>query len=128
MVGVPLLTLVMPAREAAGMMLPVLLAMDAIAVYAYRKEVDWRIIRLMLPGAMVGTLIAWALWAFISDAAVLLFVGVVMNRRYLGELIFNRGAARRRPEEEQDRPVPSGRPPAVYSDPTPRADDEPPLT
>ena len=77
MVGVPLLTLVMPAREAAGMMLPVLLAMDAIAVYAYRKDVDWRIIRIMLPGAMVGTLVAWALWAFISDAAVLLFVGVV---------------------------------------------------
>ena len=77
MVGVPLLTLVMPAREAAGMMLPVLLAMDAIAVYAYRKDVDWSIIRIMLPGAMVGTLVAWALWAFISDAAVLLFVGVV---------------------------------------------------
>jgi len=77
MVGVPLLSLVMPARDAAGMMLPVLLAMDAIAVYAYRKDVDWRIIRIMLPGAMVGTLVAWALWAFISDAAVLLFVGVV---------------------------------------------------
>ena len=77
MVGVPLLSLVMPARDAAGMMLPVLLAMDAIAVYAYRKDIDWRIIRIMLPGAMVGTLIAWALWAFISDDAVLLFVGVV---------------------------------------------------
>ena len=32
MVGVPLLTLIMPARDAAGVMLPVLLAMDAIAV------------------------------------------------------------------------------------------------
>ena len=33
MVGVPLLSLVMPARDAAGMMLPVLLAMDVIAVW-----------------------------------------------------------------------------------------------
>ena len=77
MVGVPLLSLAMPARDAAGMMLPVLLAMDAIAVYAYRKEVDWRVLRIMLPGAAAGTLIGWVLWALVSDAAVLLFVGVV---------------------------------------------------
>jgi len=77
MVGVPLLSLVMPARDAAGMMLPVLLAMDAIAVYTYRKEFDWRILRIMLPGAAVGTLLGWALWAFVSDDVVLLFVGVV---------------------------------------------------
>jgi len=77
MVGVPLLTLIMPARDAAGVMLPVLLAMDAIAVYAYRKEVNWKILWIMLPGAAVGTLIGWALWSVVSDAAVLLFVGVV---------------------------------------------------
>lgn len=77
MVGVPLLSLIMPARDAAGVMLPVLLAMDAIAVYAYRKEVDWRVLRMMLPGAAVGTIVGWVLWAFVSDAAVLLFVGVI---------------------------------------------------
>lgn len=77
MVGVPLLSLIMPARDAAGMMLPVLLAMDAIAVWTYRKDVDWAILRIMLPGAAVGTLIGWVLWAFVSDDAVLLFVGVV---------------------------------------------------
>jgi uncharacterized protein len=76
-VGVPLLALIMPARDAAGMMLPVLLAMDAIAIYSYRKEVDWSILRIMLPGAAIGTLIGWALWAFVSDAMVLLFVGII---------------------------------------------------
>ena len=77
MVGVPLLALVMPARDAAGMMLPVLLAMDAIAIWTYRKDVDWRILRIMLPGAAVGTLAGWALWSVVSDDGVLLFVGVV---------------------------------------------------
>lgn len=77
MVGVPLLSLVMPARDAAGMMLPVLLAMDVIAVWTYRKDVDWRILRIMLPGAAVGTVLGWLLWSIVSDAAVLLFVGVV---------------------------------------------------
>ena len=77
MVGVPLWSLVMPARDAAGMMLPVLLAMDAIAIWTYRKECDWRILRIMLPGAAIGTIAGWVLWSFVSDAAVLLFVGVV---------------------------------------------------
>ncbi|MEO5807621.1 sulfite exporter TauE/SafE family protein [Devosia sp.] len=76
-VGVPLLTLVMPARDAAGMMLPVLLAMDCIAIYAYRKHFDWRILKIMLPGAAIGTLIGWALWSFVSDNVVLLFVGII---------------------------------------------------
>lgn len=76
-VGVPLLALVMPARDAAGMMLPVLLCMDAVAVWMYRKEVDWSILKIMLPGAAVGTLLGWALWAMVSDAMVLLMVGVV---------------------------------------------------
>ena len=76
-VGVPLLALVMPARDAAGMMLPVLLCMDAVAVWMYRKEVDWSILKIMLPGAAVGTLLGWALWAMVSDAVVLLMVGVV---------------------------------------------------
>ena len=76
MVAVPLLTFVMPARDAAGMMLPLLLVMDAIAVWTYRKDCDWRIIRIMVPGALIGTLIGWALWSVVSDAMVLLFVGV----------------------------------------------------
>ncbi len=77
MVGVPLLSLVMPARDAAGMMLPVLLAMDVIAVWAYRRDLNWHILKLMLPGAAIGTLLGWLLWSVVSDAAVLLFVGIV---------------------------------------------------
>src|SRR6218665_3627309 len=77
LVGVPLLSLVMPARDAAGMMLPLLLVMDAIAIWTYRKDADWRILRIMLPGAFVGTVIGWVLWSFVSDAMVLLFVGIL---------------------------------------------------
>jgi len=76
-VGVPLLTLVMAPRDAAGMMLPVLLCMDAVAVWMYRRECDWNIIRIMLPGAAVGTVLGWVLWSFVSDAMVLLFVGIL---------------------------------------------------
>ncbi|WIY52300.1 sulfite exporter TauE/SafE family protein [Devosia sp. YIM 151766] len=76
-VGVPLLALVMAPRDAAGMMLPVLLCMDAVAIWMYRKECDWSLLRIMLPGAAIGTLAGWAFWAVVSDAVVLLMVGVV---------------------------------------------------
>lgn len=77
LVGVPLLSLVMPARDAAGMMLPLLLIMDVVAVWNYRKDADWGILKIMIPGALVGTVIGWLLWSVVTDAAVLLFVGVL---------------------------------------------------
>ena len=77
MVGVPMLALVMPAREAAGMLLPLLCIMDAIGVLAFRREVDWRNIRVMLTGGIAGTLVGWALWSVITDAEVLLIVGII---------------------------------------------------
>ncbi|MHB1111459.1 MAG: sulfite exporter TauE/SafE family protein [Devosia sp.] len=77
MVAVPMLALVMPPRDAAGMMLPLLLVMDVIAIWTYRKDADWHILKIMLPGAFVGTLLGWALWSVVSDAMVLLFVGVI---------------------------------------------------
>lgn len=77
MMGVPLLALVMPARDAAGMMLPVLLTMDAVAIWIYRRDANWKVLAIMLPGAAVGTLMGWALWSIVTDAQVLLAVGVI---------------------------------------------------
>lgn len=77
MVSVPLLSLVMPARDATGMMLPVLLAMDAIAIWIYRRDANWSVLAIMLPGALVGTVLGWLLWSIVTDAQVLLAVGVI---------------------------------------------------
>ena len=77
LVGVPLLTLVMPAREAAGMMLPLLLVMDAFAVYNYRHEVHWGNLKVMLPGAVAGIAFGWLVSAQVTDDMVLLGVGLI---------------------------------------------------
>lgn len=77
LVGVPLLSLVMPAREAAGMLLPLLCLMDIIGLLAFRREFDGRNVRLMLIGGLSGTLVGWALWTVITDAEVLLIVGII---------------------------------------------------
>lgn len=77
LVGVPLLTLVMPPREAAGIMLPLLLIMDAFAIFTYRRDADWRILKIMLPGAVFGIGLGWGLSAKVSDAMVLLYIGII---------------------------------------------------
>ena len=76
-IGVPLLTLVMAPRDAAGMMLPVLLVMDAIALTAYRREVDWRNLKVLVPGAILGIALGWALSSVVSDEIVLLGLGII---------------------------------------------------
>lgn len=76
-VGVPMLTLVMPPREAAGIMLPLLMLMDGFALWAYRKDVNWGVFKIFFPGALVGILIGWMLWSFVSDAAVILLIGII---------------------------------------------------
>lgn len=75
--GVPLLTLVMPARDAAGMMLPLLIVMDVIALIAYRRQVNWKVFWILLPGALIGTVIAWSLSAVVSEAMVRLAIGII---------------------------------------------------
>ena len=73
----PLLALVMPPLEAAAVMLPIMIVQDAAAVWVYRKEWDGRVIAIMLPGAVIGIGIAWALAAHISEAMVRVFVGAI---------------------------------------------------
>ena len=77
LIAVPLLAQVMPPRDAAGMMLPLLLVMDAIAIWTYRRDANWNILRIMIPGAMVGTVVGWVLWSVVTDAVVNLLVGVI---------------------------------------------------
>ena len=70
----PMLALVMPPLEAAAIMLPIMLVQDGYALWVYRKEWNGRILAVLIPGAMVG--LAWWLAAYISDAAVRVFIGV----------------------------------------------------
>ena len=76
-VGVPLLTLIMAPREAAGVMLPLMLVMDAFAVYAYRRDIDWRNMSILLPGAVTGIVIGWTTSAIVSDHMVRLLIGII---------------------------------------------------
>ena len=72
----PMLALAMPPLEAAAILLPIMMAQDAAALWVYRKDWNGLILASTLPGALVGVGAAWLLAAHISDAAVRVFIGV----------------------------------------------------
>lgn len=76
-IAVPLLTLVMPARDAAGALLPVLLAVDLVALALYARRVDKRILMILIPGSLIGTLLGWLLSATVDEHAVRFAIGIV---------------------------------------------------
>jgi uncharacterized membrane protein YfcA len=77
LVGIPLMTLVMSPVQAAAIMLPILVVMDIVSLWTWRGQRDGTTLRNMLPGAMAGIGIGWALAAVVTVAEVKLAVGVV---------------------------------------------------
>jgi uncharacterized protein len=74
--GVPLLALKVPPVMAAAIMLPVLIGMDLVSVWSFRKTVHWGHFLAMVPGCLLGTAIGWATATSVSDAAIRLIVGL----------------------------------------------------
>ena len=72
----PMLALVMPPLEAAAIFLPIMIVHDMNAVWVYRRDWDRRILAIMIPGAIIGIAGGGVLAAYISDAAVRVFIGV----------------------------------------------------
>ena len=74
---VPLMALVVPAPQAAGIALPVLCAMDAVAVRAWWRRWDLTQLRTTLPGAMVGIVAGSFVFGALPDATIKLLIGLL---------------------------------------------------
>ena len=88
--GVAILSLIIPPVQAAGILLPILLVMDFIGCWIWRKHWDLGMVWLMLPAGLFGVLVGWALATVISDAVVRLIIGtiaVVYLTTYLRSLV-----------------------------------------
>ena len=100
----PMLAMVMPPLEAAAVMLPIMILQDSVALWVYRKDWDGRILTIMLPGALIGIGLAWLLAAYISDAAVRIFIGVIA----LSFAVYSWVNTLRVPRERTKAGIPSG--------------------
>lgn len=76
-VAVPLMALVIPAPQAAGIALPVLCAMDISGLRAWWGRWSARELRAVLPGGLAGIALGTAVFGLMSDQAVKLMVGVI---------------------------------------------------
>ena len=75
--GVPMLSLMLPPVQAAAIMLPILVAMDISGLIAYRSTYSTQVLRLALPAGVLGVLIGWASAAYFSEAVIRLLIGMI---------------------------------------------------
>ena len=73
--GVPLMALTISPLQAAGIMLPILCAMDLIGIWAYRRSFDRTNLLILLPGAAFGIFLGWLTADYADEAFVLILVG-----------------------------------------------------
>ncbi len=76
-VGVPLMALVVDPVRAAAIMLPILMLMDLFALRAYWRQWDLANLKLLLPGAVIGTLLGFATFRLLSPDMLRLMVGLL---------------------------------------------------
>jgi len=76
-IGVVLLTFVIPAAEAAAILLPILCIMDLTGGWAYRNAWHRPSMAVLLPGALIGVVIGAFLFRSFSDQYLRLIVGSI---------------------------------------------------
>jgi uncharacterized membrane protein YfcA len=77
MAATPLLALTMPPLQALAILLPILMMQDVLSVWWYRHDWDPWNVKVMLPGAVIGVGLAWALASVVPDDAVRLLIGAI---------------------------------------------------
>lgn len=93
--SVPLLVGVMNPVAAAGLLLPVYIVSDMFGLYAYRREFDARVLKIMIPSTALGVGIGWATASIVPEAVVTGLVGVIGLVFSLNALLRPRLAMRR---------------------------------
>jgi uncharacterized membrane protein YfcA len=75
--AVPAMALMIPAGQAAGIVLPILCVMDIVGIWAYRRDWDRRLMLILAPGALAGIVLGAFAFGELSDRAVKTLIGAV---------------------------------------------------
>ena len=75
--AIPLMALAMPPIQSAAILLPLLIAMDIVGVWAFRKTWDRHSMIVMLPGAVVGIGLGYLFAASLPEGWILLALGFI---------------------------------------------------
>ncbi|MDY8109410.1 sulfite exporter TauE/SafE family protein [Fulvimarina sp. 2208YS6-2-32] len=77
LLGVPLMALAISPVAAAGILLPIMIVMDAIALLAWRGTVSRAVLLQMLPASMVGIALGYATSAVFPPDAIRVVIGLL---------------------------------------------------
>ncbi len=77
-ISVALFAAVLPARESTGVLLPLLLVGDLLAVGAYRRHADWATLLRLFPSVAAGVLVGAAFVARVDDTVMRRTIGAVL--------------------------------------------------
>lgn len=77
LLAVPLMSLVISPIQAAGIMLPIMIPMDFLSIWMYRKLWDAKNLALLIPAATVGITIGGLTAGYVNDQIVRLLVGII---------------------------------------------------
>lgn len=94
----PLMALVIPVPQAAAIMLPLLMVMDAATLQQLWRHRDRALVRRVLPWGIAGTAVGWALFGVLSGPAVAGLTGALTLAFLAQRLLF--------PPRQDARPVP----------------------
>ncbi|MDO9415157.1 sulfite exporter TauE/SafE family protein [Pararhizobium sp.] len=77
LMGVPLLAMAISPVQAAAILLPILIAMDIVSLWIWRKHSDKTTLLMLLPGGIAGIAIGWATAALVNREALRLIIGLI---------------------------------------------------
>ena len=88
LLAVPLMSLAISPIQAAGIMLPIMIPMDIMSVWMYRRSWDKRNLAVLIPAATLGIAIGGLTARWVNDDIVRLLVGIIavtfITHRWLG--------------------------------------------
>ncbi len=74
---VPIMAAIFPAKESIGVLLPMLISADILAVWYYKHHADQTELLRLLPGCLVGMLIGFMLLSLVNSEKLNLVLGVL---------------------------------------------------
>lgn len=100
---VVLLAIALPAKASVGILLPILISADIIAVVVYRRHALWPYILKLAPSMAVGVVVGYFVFSRVDDAQVRFLIGLILLS--MTALHFIRKWLRRHEAQQQDQLV-----------------------
>ncbi|EHM94632.1 hypothetical protein HMPREF0975_01351 [Actinomyces sp. oral taxon 849 str. F0330] len=118
-IAVALCTAVLPAKESTGAILLMLMTGDLLAVWSYRHDADFRMLRRLVPAVLAGVGAGALFLHLASDSSTRRLIGIVLLLLVAITLLQRRAAGRSKVPTRS--PVPPMAPPASGASGAPEA-------